>query len=131
MEASSDLSYYTEPRYPGKPEEIIGRFASATRGLLARLEQDLRSPNKSAFAGEADQRLVPLAAAVGRASGHVDVFEAMALAGSGDPASDTIVRNVLSNVIGDSGMTEIAEVHTSAPHAKEGKFDQHKGGALD
>jgi hypothetical protein len=42
MDATPDVSYYTELRYRGSAEEIIGRFASATRALLKRLAEDLR-----------------------------------------------------------------------------------------
>jgi hypothetical protein len=59
------------------------------------------------------------------------VFESIALAGSDDPAADRVLRNVVANVVSDAGITEVAEAHASAPRARERKFDQHKGGALD
>jgi hypothetical protein len=131
MNGAPDLSYYTELRHPGSPEEIIGRFAAATRGLLGRLADDLRSEREGQFAGEPDPRLRPLAAAVERAAEHADVFQSVALAATDDPAADRVLRNVVANVLSDAGITEVAEAHASAPHARERKFDQHKGGALD
>jgi hypothetical protein len=131
MNGALDLAYYTELRHPGGAEEIIERFAAATRGLLGRLADDLRSEREGEFAGEPDPRLAPLAAAVERAAEHADVFASVALAGSDDPAADRVLRNVVANVVSDAGITEVAEVHASAPRARERKFDQHKGGALD
>lgn len=130
MKRSADLSYYTELRHPGEAEEIIGRFASATRKLLGRLAKDLRAEPEGEF-GEPDPRLVPLAAAVERARGHVEVFESAALASSGDPERDRKVRNVLANVIGDAALAEVAEAHAAAPRARESKFDQQKAGGLE
>ena len=131
MHDATDLSFYTELRHDEPAEQIIGRFAAATRGLLARISEDLRSERRGRFAGEPDPRLQPLAAAVERAAGHVEAFESVALAVTDDPARDRTLRNVVANVIADSGVTPVAEAHTSAPHAREAKFDQHKGGALD
>jgi hypothetical protein len=131
MNDSPDLTFYTELRYPGTAEEIIVRFASATRGLLGRLADDLRAEPSGEFASEPDPRLVPLAAAVERAVGHVDVFESVVLTESDDPSGDRTLRNVVANVVSDSGISEVAEAHAAAPRAREGKFDQHKGGALD
>lgn len=129
MSRSPDLSYYTELRHPGEAEEIIARFASASRLLLGRLAEDLRREADGQFA-EPDPRLAPTAAAVERATQHVDAFESIALASTEDPERDRMVRNVVANVVADAGLAEAAEAHAEAPRAREGKFDQQKGGAL-
>lgn len=124
-----DLSFYTELRYPGSAEEIVSSFASATRELLRRLADDLRSERRGEFGGGNEGVLGALAVAADRLVGHVGVLEEVVL---GAPAEESgyVLRNVVANVVSDANFTDVARGHVGSPKQQEAKFDQGKGGAI-
>src|SRR2546425_4315688 len=121
-----DSRFYTEFRYDGTPEQMIADFCSAATQLLQRLVSDLRSPSKGQFALEFNHEYEQMAVAVERTMGHIDVFQELALGEGASPESETIVRNVVANVLADANAAGIARARASAPKAKEAKFDQGK-----
>jgi hypothetical protein len=124
-----DLSFYTELRYPGTAEEIVSSFTGATRELLRRLADDLRSERRGEFGGGNEGVLGALAVAADRLVGHVDVLEEVLL---GTPASESgdVLRNVFANVVSDANLVDLAQGHVGAPKQNEAKFDQGKGGKI-
>jgi hypothetical protein len=130
MEASSDLSFYTEPRFAGSAEEVIAGFAAANRALFSRLAADLKSRPETRFGVAPDSTDRALADGIARALGHVDELERLASGESLSADDAGMVRNVLANVVSDSNFTAIADAHASAPQAEEGKFDVVTGSAI-
>jgi hypothetical protein len=130
MAKGNDTSFYTVLRYEEPAEEIISRFARATRGLIARLIDDLETGARGEFGGGNETILLALAEAGRRVAGHVDVFERIALAGTGTANLDGKIRNVVANILSDANLAGAAEAHSQQPRAVEGKFDQHQGGDL-
>jgi hypothetical protein len=125
-----DTSYYTVLRYPEDGDVIIGRFCASLRSLHARLIDDLRHGAIGRFAESGVSFGEPIATAVERTRGHVDVFETLLLGGVGVAPAPQVVKNVVANVVSDGNFAEIAETHISSPKAKEGKFDTEKAGEL-
>ncbi|HYG79508.1 MAG TPA: hypothetical protein VD861_03930 [Pyrinomonadaceae bacterium] len=125
-----DLSFYTELRYEEPAEEIIKRFTDSLRALLKRLGEDLREGTAGEFAGSAQQLRGPLATAVERTTGHVDLIEALIMGAPERRGAGPMLRNVVANVVADANFSEVAETHVATPRAKEGKFDQERGGGI-
>jgi hypothetical protein len=123
MEAPTDLTYYTEPRFAGPPEEVISGFAAAARALFVRLAEDLRAEPKTRFTPPAHPTQEALADGLARAMGHVDELERVAGTDSLAAEDARVAANVVANVFTDANFMAIAEAHATSPRAPEGKFD--------
>jgi hypothetical protein len=123
-----DLSFYTELRYPGSAAEIVARFTAATRELLERLAEDLRSDRRGEFGTDAAVRGA-IAVAADRVAVHVDLLEAIVLGAPAEQQGD-VLRNVVANVVSDANLAGLAEEHVASPKQAEAKFDEGQGGAI-
>jgi hypothetical protein len=123
--------FYSEPRFAGTAESVIGSFALALRGLLRRTADDLRSGRRGPFASPTEAVFAePLAAGVERGLAHADAFESLTLESALAHESATLLRTVIANVLSDSGFIAAAQTHNGAQPAQESKFDEQRGGDI-
>lgn len=127
---ADDLKFYTDFRHPGDPAETIRTYAAAMHRLLTRQSEDWASGGRGEFSGLSESIVKAFSQSFAALHGHVDAFEATALGSSTDPEVNRTVRNVVANVLADANATSLADAHSTAPKAREGKFDQEQGAAI-
>lgn len=124
------FNFYTTFRGKGSPEAVIREFSAAARDLIDRQVDDLQGDRYGEYGGRTRLVMHTLADVTQGIRGHVDVFEAHALAPTGEPEVDDIARTVVANVLQDSGFSQLARARIETPPAEESKFDQGLGGKI-